>query len=67
MRRCENETVAESVGPLFKQREITANEEEACTLAGLFNLTEFLIKLLFVLSPLPPLTSPHSVHVIASH
>jgi hypothetical protein len=57
-----------SVWPLFKQREITANEEEACTLAGLFNLTEFLIKLLFVLSPTPsPLTSLHSVDVTASH
>ena len=41
----------ESFSPLFKQREISANEEEACTLARLFNLTEFLIKLLFVLHP----------------
>jgi len=45
----------ESFSPLFKQREISANEEEACTLARLFNLTEFLIKLLFVLHPLPHL------------
>lgn len=60
----------ESACPLFKQREISANEEEACTLAGLFNLTEFLIKLLFVLKLPPPRTPPtssHSVDVIASH
>jgi len=47
----------ESFSLLFKQREISANEEEACTLARLFNLTEFLIKLLFVLHPSHTFTS----------
>jgi hypothetical protein len=56
----------ESSCPLFKQREISANEEEACTLAGLFNLTEFLIKLLFVLHP-SPLPLAHSLDVMVSH
>lgn len=56
----------ESSSPLFKQREISANEEEACTLAGLFNLTEFLIKLLFVLHP-SPLLLPRSLDVMVSY